>query len=1081
MNVLSADRIKIGDVNYMSSINNGILFSNEIQINKQTLSTKIYNSCQFSLTNETNEKITLTYETNAPMMLLDTDISAQYDNFSTHNQTTTFGPSIPNRYVACGSGTNTLVYSSDGITWNGLGTLIFSTSCNCVLWNGSMWVAGGEANNTLAYSYNGLNWEVCVSPFTSSCNGLGWNGSMWVAVGSGSTTIAYSYDGIHWIAATTPVFTTSANAVVWNGSYWVAVGSGNATIATSEDGLIWTTSTSSGFSIQGNGIVWTGTNWIAVGDDASDANTIQYSQDGSNWTSSGTNVFSTGYSVAWNGQIVVAGGTGTNALAYSIDFGVSWTGLGVSTFGTSCRGISRDYLKWIAVGEDNSGNTIAYSYDGINWIRLNNALFSGGRGVAYNAKRSHQINSAPSKKIILGGDDGTQLSYSNNGIVWKNAISTNLLSVCNCVAYNSLSNMWIAGGNSGTNAMIYSNDGITWTGLGQPNNMNNCNCIFWNGIMWMAGGKTTTDVVQLMYSFDGFNWTNITTGLEYNNFYTIIWNGTLWVMGGNGVYTNSLAYSYDGINDWTNVNLNSNLFLFCYDLEWNGTMFVAVGQQNGITIPTIMYSYNGIDWNIGVNGFSKIGYGIAWNGTMWVAVGYSDNTNILYSYDGINWQNIAQPDPFQDYENGRYATAIVWVNNMWIATGTATNCTIAHSYNGINWFNDGVGASSLLGGSTITFGRCLGYNGYTNNDTIIKMIHPSIAVGFSSTNTIAYSQDGILWTGLGNTLFTAKGWCVAWNGKMWVAGGEGTNTLAYSYDGIAWTGIGMSVFSTACKGLGWNGLMWIAVGEGTNMIAYSYDGIRWIGLGLGIFSSSGRGVAWNGSMWIAVGDGTSANAIAYSDNGKAWTTSGITYPLNIQTYSGNSIIWTGSKWIVVGTDPLEYNKILSSVNGLTWIESQSGSITDKVCYGISPNETTKLVVVGESNNNTNNTIIYSTNQGSSWTAATSGTFSGIGYGITWNGIRWIAVGDDTSGNNIKYSHDGNIWYNQATPNPIFSSIGDYVLGVASNTKVGTPIVPNQLTLSNFGVNQTNKLDIVTDNYYNTGPQNLSISTNISYL
>jgi len=30
---------------------------------------------------------------------------------------------------------------------------------------------------------------------------------------------------------------------------------------------------------------------------------------------------------------------------------------------------------------------------------------------------------------------------------------------------------------------------------------------------------------------------------------------------------------------------------------------------------------------------------------------------------------------------------------------------------------------------------------------------------------------------------------------MWVAGGNGLNTLAYSYDGINWTGLGKATFS----------------------------------------------------------------------------------------------------------------------------------------------------------------------------------------------------------------------------------------------------------------------------------------------
>ena len=45
-----------------------------------------------------------------------------------------------------------------------------------------------------------------------------------------------------------------------------------------------------------------------------------------------------------------------------------------------------------------------------------------------------------------------------------------------------------------------------------------------------------------------------------------------------------------------------------------------------------------------------------------------------------------------------------------------------------------------------------------------------------------------------------------WNGNLWIAGGSGltSNTLAYSSDGINWTGLGNSIFED-CFGIAWNG------------------------------------------------------------------------------------------------------------------------------------------------------------------------------------------------------------------------------------------------------------------------------------
>jgi hypothetical protein len=103
--------------------------------------------------------------------------------------------------------------------------------------------------------------------------------------------------------------------------------------------------------------------------------------------------------------------------------------------------------------------------------------------------------------------------------------------------------------------------------------------------------------------------------------------------------------------------------------------------------------------------------------------------------------------------------------------------------------------------------------------------------GGQGTNTIAYSDDGINWTGLGTTIFNFSVQDISWNGTMWVAVSfDSLNTIAYSYNGINWTGIGTTIFSTAGRGIGWNGTMWVAGGQGINTIAYSYNGINWTGL-----------------------------------------------------------------------------------------------------------------------------------------------------------------------------------------------------------------------------------------------------------
>jgi flagellar basal body rod protein FlgG len=82
---------------------------------------------------------------------------------------------------------------------------------------------------------------------------------------------------------------------------------------------------------------------------------------------------------------------------------------------------------------------------------------------------------------------------------------------------------------------------------------------------------------------------------------------------------------------------------------------------------------------------------------------------------------------------------------------------------------------------------------------------------------------------------------------MWVAvGGGTTHTIAYSNNGTTWTGLGKTIITDRALGVAWNGTMWVAVGEGTNSIAYSNNGTTWTRITLkSIFSSNGRGVASN--------------------------------------------------------------------------------------------------------------------------------------------------------------------------------------------------------------------------------------------
>jgi len=264
---------------------------------------------------------------------------------------------------------------------------------------------------------------------------------------------------------------------------------------------------------------------------------------------------------------------------------------------------------------------------------------------------------------------------------------------------------------------------------------------------------------------------------------------------------------------------------------------------------------------------------------------------------------------------------VCWSGTRFLAVGQGTN-TVAWSNDGITWVGIGNTPHSATGNG-------VAWNG-------IRFI----TVG-SGTNTIAHSSDGNVagtFTGLGTTIFSTQGNAVAWNGTRWVAVGQGTNTIAHCIDtgsAVTFVGVGTSIFSTAGRGVCWAGTQFIAVGNGTNNYATSSDGVTWTGGGAGPFSTQGNAVAWNGSIAVAVGQGT--NTIAYStDSGSTWTGIGT----SIFSTSGNSIAWNGMHWIAGGAGT---NTSAYSVDGVNWTGNGSTIITTQINGIASPTPYQSLV------------------------------------------------------------------------------------------------------------------------------------------
>ena len=288
-----------------------------------------------------------------------------------------------------------------------------------------------------------------------------------------------------------------------------------------------------------------------------------------------------------------------------------------------------------------------------------------------------------------------------------------------------------------------------------------------------------------------------------------------------------------------------------------GTNTVSYSTVNGVAeTRTLAQQAGGATWVAGTNVFtggSITGWGVAYGGGIWVAVGETTVT-VASSLDGMTWANVAS------------GTALITTRGRGVCYGEIPGV-------GGRWVAVGVGGNSII-----------------------------------------YSNDAITWlaSANGNTMFSVGGYGVCWDGTKFIAVGEGTtHTMAYSADGITWTGMGKagdgaaghSPFTTNGNGIAYNGSQYVAVGTGGTSIAYSADGSTWTASAATKFSTTGNAICWGAPIggtacWVAAGAAGAVNhSLMYSTNGNNWTGAGVTMFPTI----ANGVCWTGTEFVAVGT------------------------------------------------------------------------------------------------------------------------------------------------------------------------------------
>ena len=1042
---------------------------------------------------QTSKLTSIPYSSN--QQITTSNINAKTDNWVDNAQTYTFGPTVQARYVAGGAisgGTPHALYSADGINWfaSPNGNIFGTGQGNCAAYNGNIWVLGGSGSGgSMYYSYDGIRWIQGSLTGSISFFGVAWGKDKFVAIAQ--TNIYYSYDGINWNTAANNIFTTSGTgqAVAFNGSRWVAVGTNFAattapsiTLAYSADGITWTAALTNSFGAtvgvsRGYGVAWNGIRWVAVGTNATTSTvTVVYSSDGISWTqvTTGTTFNGAGgigRGVAWNGIRFVAVGanltTTPNVTGITSLDGITWTATTTNIFTNASSASGRSIMwtgtKWIAGGVGATGNVnMLYSFDGLSWLSVvttpYNVASATCSAIAYNSVRPNQITFPRNIVVATGGylSPGPGLLSTNiysidGGLTWVAGTSifgTTSSSTIGgyCVAYNG--KIWLAGGTNATTPTItlaYSFDGIVWTAVNNftTNIMGNlsggvCRGIAWSPILniWVAVGHgsattPTNGLFQLAYSYDGINWVGVPSVIfPGNRGICVTWGKDKFVAGGgNTSGGNKIYYSTDGINWIANSGVFSNGYL---GIGFNGSIWVAVGNNGAST--GVAYSYNGINWSLGVstifNSGSQINQAVAWSGSLnrWVATGLSNVNSIYYSTDGINW-SASTGAPALSGSSGIYS--VTWAGNRFVAGGGSVGTLPQYtSPDGINW--------TANGSTTMT--SCLGLAWSSNQVnteqqlTNVAIQQPTLALG-AGTNTIAYSYDGISWRGLGTTTFASSGQGARWNGKLWVAGGIsfGVGVIAYSFDGINWTTATQSILNSAVYSIAWNGTVFVAAGQGTtNVLAYSYNGINWIASATrsSVAMSLARNVTWGQNYFVAVGSGGTFSVTAgFAAAGTVLTVSSvsggtlavgqlltggtptaltagtyITGPTGSATFTG-SFVLAGTLLTVSGvTGTITVGQLLSggtvtagtSITGPTGSATFTGSISGTT---LSVSAVTGTIAIGQllSGGTVSAGTYIVAGSGLSWTVNNSQTATATTSTSSPTGLYWTVNNSQTAG------------------------------------------------------------------------------------
>ena len=279
----------------------------------------------------------------------------------------------------------------------------------------------------------------------------------------------------------------------------------------------------------------------------------------------------------------------------------------------------------------------------------------------------------------------------------------------------------------------------------------------WSGVVSRGGARPYSSI----YSSDGINWN---TGTTTNNLIgtddiggtKTLTNGSIWVFGGDDFNaTTILAWSNDGIGYSASTNGTSFSLQRITDIIWDGTRFLAIGDNLSSNLGKLLSSTDGKTWSLEYDFSPTRPRCLDYDNAGLYVFGFGGTDYLRYTTDLSTFTPATLP------VSSSTITDVVYGGGMWVAVGfgAPTGSSVFFSNDGMTWSQ----ASTIgLTPSTLMWD---GVDFYTGD-----------------SDGIWVSNNGDTWTKVATHNSSGS---IAYNGSVYVS--TGTSGVYYSLDGTTWS------------------------------------------------------------------------------------------------------------------------------------------------------------------------------------------------------------------------------------------------------------------------------------------------------